>query len=103
MSSRYGRDYGRGYESGRSGTDREYEYEGSRGGMNLRERERNVGGRDRDDERYGRERGYGSTIGSRMGYGTGRDYEDYGYGRERGDGSTMGGRGGFGNGRGFGE
>jgi osmotically-inducible protein OsmY len=99
MSSRYGRDYGRGYESGRSGTDRDYEYEGSRGGMNLRERERNIGGRGRDDERYGRERGYGSTIGSRMDYGTGRDYKDYGYGRERGYGLTTGSRMDYGTGR----
>jgi osmotically-inducible protein OsmY len=90
MSSRYGRDYGRGYESDRSGMDRDYEYEGSQGGMTLRERGGNVSGRDRDYERYGRERGYGSTLGSRREYGMGRDYEDYGYGREGGYGSMAG-------------
>src|SRR5258705_7601959 len=90
MSSRYGRNYGRGYESDRSAMDRDYEYEGSQGGMSLRERGANVGGRDRDYERYGRERGYGSTLGGRREFGMGREYEDYGYGREGGDGSVAG-------------
>jgi osmotically-inducible protein OsmY len=90
MSSRYGRDYDRGYESDRSGMDRDYEYESSRGGMNPRERGGYVGGRDRDYERHGRERDYGSTMGSGRDYGMGRDYEDYRYGREGGYGLISG-------------
>src|SRR6266851_10408314 len=90
MSTRYGRDYGSGYESDRSGMDRDYEYESSRGGMNLQERGGFIGGRDRDYERHGRERGYGPLLGSGRDYGPGRDYENYRYGREGGYGLMPG-------------